>query len=361
MRRTPTISEVAKAAGVGRATAARTLGGYGYVSADARDRVLTAAQKLGYRPNRLAQSVSTGSSRTIGVVVADVSNPFFGDAVRGASELATAKGYGILLMSTYEDVENETSAVNLLVDNRVDGIILSSSIRGTGHGDILRSARDQSIPVVLLDRQISDAELDTVIINNRESVRQAVTSLISLGHSRIGFVWGPPNEYRPRWQSELSEAAQNDLWTDGERMMGYLDALADSGVELDIDLVSMGEKTEHHVREDLGRMLSMKKRPTAIFCTETEALTGTLAAIRSAGLRIPEDVSVIGFDDSSWAAVYDPPLTMIKQPTRELGAEACRLLLDRVENGIGPAHVSVLETSVVTRESVLDISDRNSD
>ncbi|WP_432789382.1 LacI family DNA-binding transcriptional regulator [Brevibacterium sp. K11IcPPYGO002] len=352
MTRNPTISEVAKASGVGRATVARTLGGYGYVSEATRKRVLTVADDLGYRPNRLAQSMSTGSTRTIGLVIADVSNPFFGDVVRGASDTAMANGFDTLLVSTYEDVGSEVAAVKLLVDKRVDGIILSTAVRGMDDIGHLQIAEQHSIPIVLLDRSVPRVQFDSVIINNRESVRNSISALISHGHTRIGYAWGPPVAERPRWQSGLSDAARNDLWTDGERMMGYLDALAGEGIELDIDLVMLGEKNEEHAAAEVSRMLGLADPPTAFFCTETEALTGTLSAIREASLSIPKDVSIMGFDDSSWAAVFEPPISMIKQPTRELGVRASNLLLERINGIAEDPRIEELETEVIWRSSI---------
>lgn len=331
----PTISEVAAAAGVGRATAARTLGGYGYVSAEMRERVLDAAERLGYRANQLARSVSTGVSHTIGVVVADISNPFFGGVVRGVSEVASARGFDALVISTYEHLDDEVAAVNVLVDKRVDGIILSSAACDPGSTAHLRLASDQDIPLVLLDRLIPGVELDAVVIENRAAARTATSRLVTAGHTRIGFVWGPPIAERPRFRRELVDAAARNLWSDGERLMGYLDALDDSGLPVDPDLVSVGEKTEDHAYDEVTRMLALDDPPTAFFCTETDAVTGTLHALRDAGLAIPSQVSVIGFDDSSWAAVMDPPLTMVEQPMLELGRRAAELLLARID-GEGP-------------------------
>ncbi|MFT4232814.1 MAG: LacI family DNA-binding transcriptional regulator [Leucobacter sp.] len=327
----PTISEVAAAAGVGRATAARTLGGYGYVSAEMRERVLAAAERLGYRANQLARSVSTGVSHTIGVVVADISNPFFGGVVRGVSEIASARGFDALVISTYERLEDEVAAVNVLVDKRVDGIILSSAACDPAATAHLQLARDQGIPLVLLDRLIPGLDLDAVVIDNRTAARTATTELIKAGHTRIGFVWGPPIVERPRFRRELVDAAARNLWSDGERLMGYLDALDDSGLPVDPELVTVGPKTEEHAYEEVARMLELPAPPTAFFCTETDAVTGTLHVLRESRIAIPDQVSVIGFDDSSWAAVMDPPLTMVEQPMLDLGRRAADLLLARID------------------------------
>ena len=351
----PTISEVAAAAGVGRATAARTLGGYGYVSAEMRDRVLAAADALGYRTNQLARSVSTGVSHTIGVVVADISNPFFGGVALGISEVASARGFDALVLSTAEHLEEEINAVNVLVDKRVDGIILSSAACAADSTAHLQLPNEQGIPLVLLDRLIPGLDLDAVVIDNRAAARHATTELIAAGHSRIGFIWGPPVPDRIEYRRELVEAAGRNLWSDGERLTGYLDALDDAAIPLDLDHIMFGEKTEMRAYESVTRMLALDAAPTAFFCTETDALTGTLHALRDAGLAIPSQVSIVGFDDSSWAAVMNPPLTMVRQPMLELGRQAAELLLSRIDSGAGDAEPPMqreLETEFIERESV---------
>lgn len=348
----PTISEVAAAAGVGRATAARTLGDYGYVSVEMRERVLAAAERLGYRANRLARSVSTGVSHTLGVVVADIANPFFGGVVRGISAVARARGFDALVLSTYESLAEEIAAVDVLVDKRVDGIILSSAALELSATNHLDAARAQGIPVVLVDRAVPGLEVDAVVIDNRSASREAVDALIAEGHRRIGFVWGPPVEERPRLRRELVGAATRDLWTDGQRMLGYLDALDDAGILLDPELVMVGQKTEERARGEVARMLALDDPPTAIFCTETDAMTGTLHALREADFRIPVDVSIIGIDDSSWAAVMDPPLTMIEQPMQELGSRAAETLFARLDGTSEAPQTHSLETRFVRRASV---------
>jgi len=354
----PTISEVAVEANVGRATAARTLGGYGYVSPELRERVLAAAERLGYRANALARSMSTGVSHTLGVIVADIGNPFFAGVVRGISDTSRARGFDTLVLSTHEDLAEEVAAVNVLIDKRVDGIIVASAALRPGSTAHIEEARARDIPVVLVDRAVPGLdELPTVVIDNREASREAVAALIAAGHRRIGFVWGPPVDDRPARRRELTAMAANDIWTDGERLRGYLDALDDAGLPFDPELVMVGPKTEERAIEEVGRMLRLDDRVTALFCTETEAVTGALRAIRARGLRIPADVSLIGFDDSSWAAVMDPPLTMIEQPMFALGRRAAEVLLDTIEPGDAPAEREeatrhTLDTRFIPRDSV---------
>ncbi|MCU1636180.1 MAG: transcriptional regulator protein [Cryobacterium sp.] len=348
----PTISEVASEAGVGRASAARTLGNYGYVSPELRERVLAAAEKLGYRANALARSVSTGVSHTLGVVVADIGNPFFAGIVRGISDTSRAAGFDTIVISTHESLDEERGAVGVLIDKRVDGMIVASAavdLEDTAH---LKDAADHGIPVVLLDRTLPHVPFDTVVIDNRESARKAVDLLIQAGHHRVGFVWGPPVGAPVATRRELQAAASRYLWTDGERLRGYLDALDDAGIPFDGSLVMTAAKTEEGATESVTRMLELENPPTAIFSTENDAMTGTLRAMRALGLSYPEDVSLIGFDDSSWASVMDPPLTMIEQPMLQMGALATDRLLGRIRGERADPATHTLEARLIARSSV---------
>ncbi|MFC7718157.1 LacI family DNA-binding transcriptional regulator [Nonomuraea recticatena] len=168
----PTISEVAAEAGVGRATAARTLGGYGYVSPELRERVLAAAEKLGYRANALARSMSTGVSHTLGVIVADIGNPFFAGVVRGISDTSRARGFDTIVLSTYEELGEEVAATNVLIDKRVDGVIIASAAVDRTEVAHIKAAMDRGIPVVLVDRAVSSLDLDAVVIDNRDAARR---------------------------------------------------------------------------------------------------------------------------------------------------------------------------------------------
>ncbi|NRQ32831.1 LacI family DNA-binding transcriptional regulator [Nonomuraea sp. NN258] len=348
----PTISEVAAEAGVGRATAARTLGGYGYVSPELRERVLAAAQKLGYRANALARSMSTGVSHTLGVILADIGNPFFAGVLRGISDTSRARGFDTIVLSTYEELDEEVAATNVLIDKRVDGVIIASAAIGRAEVAHIKAAMSRGIPIVLVDRAVAALDLDTVVIDNRDAAREAVEVLIAAGHRRIGFVWGPSAPETPTTRRGLLSEKSRNLWTDGERLRGYLDALDDARIPFDPELVMTGPKTEERATEEVGRMLALPDHVTAVFCTETDAVLGALRAVRAAGLAYPRDISLIGFDDSAWAAVMDPPLTMIEQPVHRLGAKAAEVLLD-ILHGNEPEHeIHTLRSRLVARSSV---------
>lgn len=352
----PTISEVAAAAGVGRATVARTLGGYGSVSDSTRDRVMRAAKQLGYRPNAIARSMTTGETKTLGVVLADVGNPFFAGVLKAFTDTVRQHGYDVLVLSTDEDLTKEADAIGVLVDKHVDGIVLASAASRDTPPPHLELVRSRSIPIVLIDRLFDGIDMDTVVINNREASREAVAVLIARGHRRIGFVWGPVTVEPATGPAAMDKIIAHSLSSDGERLRGYLDALDQAGIEFDTSLVTHVLKNEQQATRAVLGMLSLADPPTAIFATESDALVGTIRALRQRGLSYPGDVSLIGFDDSSWATVMSPPLSMVAQPLHQLGSLTAECLIDRIGGSTTPVASHVLEATFVPRESVAEPS-----
>jgi LacI family transcriptional regulator len=348
----PTISEVAAAAGVGRATVARTLGGYGSVSPRTRERILAVAEQLGYRPNSIARSMTTGETRTIGVVLADVGNPFFAGVLRGLTDASRAAGYDVIVLSTDEDLEQEAAAIEVLVDKQVDGIALAPAAGRKADLRHLELVTKRDIPLVLLDRLVDSVQADAVVINNREASREAVAALIEQGHRRIAFVWGPVTLAPASDVDEMKRIIEKALWSDGERLLGYLDALERAGIPFDTSLVTHVQKNEHQATRAVLGMLALSDPPTSIFATESDALIGALRAIKQRGLTCPADVSLIGFDDSSWASVMEPPMSVVAQPMHQLGVLTAECLLERIAGSEAPLATHVLEATFVARESV---------
>ena len=352
----PTVAEVAAAAGVGKATAARTLGNYGSVSPAARARVLAAAEKLRYRPNSLARSMTTGITQTLGVIVADISNPFFAGVIRGIADACNASDYTAIVLSTDEKLAAERSAVGVLMDKQVDGIILSSAAVRADEVEHISEALSRGIPVVLLDRTVKGLDLDAVVINNRESARDAVRFVISRGHRRIGFVWGPTSAQSHATRDLVVAAAERTLWSEAERLRGYLDALDEAGIGFDGQLISHCAHNEADAIEAVSTMLELPDRPTALLATETDSMVGALRAIRRHGLSYPGDISLIGFDDSSWAGVMDPPLSMIAQPMLQLGKDAAQRVFALIDGHGSVPTVDTIPTKFIARGSVSERS-----
>ncbi|NYI67474.1 LacI family DNA-binding transcriptional regulator [Spelaeicoccus albus] len=356
----PTISDVATAAGVGRATVARSLGGYGSVSEKTRANVLAAAQRIGYRPNTLAKSMKTRTTHTIGVVLADIGNPFFTDVLRGVSSVVREARYDLLLSTSDEDTDKEAASIDVLLNKLVDGIILAPVAGKAEPLRHLESLLEREVPLVMVDRKLNALDADAIVINNREASYAAVQEFIRHGHKRIGFVWGPTTNRPAADASEMRAIIERSISSEGGRLLGYMDALDDAGIEFDTSLVTHVHNDEHQAIRAVNGMMALSDPPTAILATETEALTGSLHAMQQRGLECPRDVSLIGFDDSAWASIMQPPMSIVAQPTFELGRLAARRLIERIDGDASPTRDYVLEATFVPRESVTTTDHVNS-
>ena len=295
--------------------------------------------------------MSTGVSHTLGVIVADIGNPFFAGVVRGICDTSRARGFDTIVLSTYENLEEEIAATNVLIDKRVDGVIIASAAVGRGEVAHIKAAMDR-VPVVLVDRAVAALDLDTVVIDNRDAAREAVEMLITAGHRRIGFVWGPPVAKPPATRRELLAQASRNLWTDGERLRGYLDALDDARIPFDPELVMVGRKTEERATAEVARMLARPRPDHRGVLHRDRRGDRSPAGPSGGGPGYPRDIALIGFDDSAWAAVMEPPLTMIAQPVHELGAKAAQVLLDTLEGAEPGRETHTLRSRLIVRASV---------
>lgn len=344
-KRAPTVADVAKAAGVGFATAARTLGGYGSVSPEVRKRVMQAAAVLAYRPNRLARSMATGTSRTLGVVVADIENQFFARIVRGISDVARPAGFEVVLVNSDESVHEEQVAVRMLVEKQVEGVIVApAAVNDFGH---LSELRDFGMPIVLLDRNIPDLAVDAVVIDGMHAAEAATDYLIGLGHRRIAIVTDvPPDTPLPADFSPPDSVA-----TAGARLAGFLKALDRAGLPVEEPLVRRASPTVVGAFREADALMDLPTRPSAIFTTDNVMTLGTFEALQDRAVRIPDDLSLIGFDDLDWSRIVHPPLSVVSQPVHELGATAARTLLACIQGRAGHAQVRVLPTKLIHRGS----------
>lgn len=337
---TPTIPDVARRAGVSSATAGRALGGYGYTSEATRQRVLAAADALGYRRNEVARSMATGRTFTIGVVIADIENPFFARATRAISDAARREGFNVILANTDEDLAAEVATVGLFVDKRVDGMIVSptSSIE-TAH---LARARDAGCPIVLLDRRIPALGADTIAIDNFSAAREAVSTLVRQGHRRIVLASNAPAyEDRHLLISSIRE-----------RIDGYRAAMIEAGVPVGDASVMLGGWNADAADRRLAVFDDRATRPTALLATDNRVALGILHIARRLGLALPADLSLIAFDDAEWADAVSPPLSVISQPVRELGTAAAEMLIGRIRGAeSGAPQERLLPAHLVLRAS----------
>ena len=314
----PTMADVAARAGVSVATVSRALSGEGrLVSAPVLERVQVAARELGYHPNNLARNMRSGTSRIFGLVISDVSNPFFTAVARGAEDVAQRHGYSLVLSNTDENAEREAAILDVLIADRVAGIMIATT---NENGEVLRRSLAMGTALVALDRRIHGLPTDSVAVDNESAAHEAVTHLIRLGHRRIAIVGGPADAHTAR-----------------ERLRGYERAHRDALLSIDPELVTAGTFRESAGLTLTRQLLGLSAPPTAIFSVNNLTTIGVLRALREAGAAIPGDVSVVGFDDIPTAELLDPPLTVIRQPTYRMGAQAVELLMRRLRN---PQHRS---------------------
>lgn len=326
-----TIREVAKRAGVSYATVSHVINDTRFVSQATRDRVLAAMDELNYRPNALARSLRKGKTNTIGLILPDSANPFFAEIGRSVEDSAFNLGYSVILCNTERNPHREQLYVDVLSKKQVDGIIFVA----TGEQvDSLNFLLSQEVPVVLIDRDLPNSEVDAVLTDNQQGGYLATQHLIELGHRRIACIAGP---------SHITPSA--------ERVIGYKQALEEAGLPFDETLVVRGDHhpgSGHHITSAL---LDLNPRPTAIFALNDLMAIGALHGAAKAGCRIPEDLAIIGFDNIDLTSFTNPPLTTIAQPKAEIGSLAAKFLAERIKDKTCPPRRIVLPTELIVRES----------
>ena len=308
----PSIYEVASSAGVSVATVSRVLNATGPVSEDARRRVLEAVESLGYVPHSGARSLSTRRTMNVGVLLPDVHGAFFSEIVRGIDLAARAAGYHVLVSGSHSDLA-ETSAVLQALHGRIDGLILLTA--GIG-ADWLRRTLPRRVPTVLLYNFGGDEEHDSIQIDNHLGARMAMDHLLGLGHRRIALIRGP---------SGNADAA--------ERLRGYREALAARGLAADPQLVLPGDFSEESGFRAGEALAALAQPPTAVFAANDAMAIGCLAALRGRGLRVPDGVSLVGFDDIPIARYLTPALTTVQVPIAEIGGRALERLVSVLQSG----------------------------
>lgn len=334
-----TMVDVARRAGVSVATVSHVLNDTRRVRPDTRRAVLDAIDELGYTPNTLARSLVTARTKSIGLAVSAISNPYFTEILQGVEAGALRHGYGLLIADPHDDPRHERTVVRLLHERRVDGMIVAPSPEPDG---LLGYLARHRVPTVFVDRLISPTAgaggggflFDQVGAENTEPVARLVGHLVERGHRRIGLVAGLPG-----------------LSTTAERIAGYRHGLAAAGLPYDETLVAPGNSEAEAAEHATGALLSRTVPPTALITANNAMTIGALRALRERGLSVPGDLALCCFDDFSWADLFAPRLSAISQPGREIGAEAVRLLLDRLASPDRPSHTLRLPCAFVHRTS----------
>ena len=332
-----TIRDVARRARVSHQTVSRVINGQENVTAETRERVLAAVRELGYVPSAVARSLSSSRTHTLGMVTTDVSDHFFAEAVAGAEAEARKRGYFLIIGSIEEGSEDdERTYLRLMLERRVEGLIVAVPRLRLAEDDVLADAVAR-IPTVLVASDIDLAGADHVDIDNRRGGHEATAYLVAQKHRVIATITGPLD-----WPSARA------------RLDGYRDALRDTGIPADRSLVEpCVDWGLDSGRRAADRLLGSVPKLTAIFAQSDLLALGAIAALRARGMRVPQDVSVVGFDDIPVSSVFDPPLTTVRQPMREVGELAARLVGDRAASSRkakGARHM--LRAPLVIRGSV---------
>lgn len=326
-----TIKDVARAAGVSPSTVSRALNDSPLLREETKARIRRLAAELGYERNELARGLVKGSSGAVGLLVPDITNPFFAEITRGVGEVAHARGYGVVLCTTDGDPDRERSYMQLLRRKRVDGLILTSV---TADDPSLVTLMRAGLPLVLVSRLVRGVDAPYVVVDDRNGGRLAVEHLVDLGHRRIGFIGGPEN-----------------VQSSQDRMEAYREVLAERGLSVPTGWATFADFTQAAGREAARRMLSRRDVPTAIFAANDMIALGVLEAAEEVGLRVPEDLSLVGYNNISYAALPRIQLTTVAQPTFEMGRIAADYLLDVIEDRRRRKLRKVLPPKLVVRRT----------
>jgi LacI family transcriptional regulator len=333
MKKPASLIDVARRAKVNISTVSRTINQTGKIGAETQARVLKAMRELGYKPNRVARRLRTrdSSSHLLGLIIPNIQNSFFADLARGVEDVAYKSNYAVLLCNYDEDEAKERFYLDVMQAESVDGIILPPI-----HEDdpaVLQVVRN-GVPVVCVDRALSSGNLDKVEVDNHTGALKAVEHIIAQGHKRIGLIGGPA-----------------DSSTGRERLRGYKDAHALAGLPVKSELVRFGDFKQESGQTLAHELLSLADPPTALFTCNGLMTAGALEAISARGLRIPRQIAIVGFDELPLSSVFNPPLTVVRQPAYEVGKYAAELLLKRIEDSKRPATSLKLMPELIVRKS----------
>jgi LacI family transcriptional regulator len=323
------IRDVASAAGVSVATVSRVLNDHPAVRPDTRSRVMSAVTRLGYRPNAVARSLRTHQTRTLGLVISNVLNPFFTELARAVEDAARKRGYSVVIGNADERAALQEHHVRTLLERRIDGLLVSPTEGGTS---MIRDAVHAGTPLVFVDRWISGIDVPVVRADGRGAVHDLVTHLHALGHRRPAIIGGP-----------------SGTTTGNERVEAFRSALDAFGMPLPREYIGQGDFRTGSGRRATAAFLDLPQPPDAVFATDNLMALGAMDELRGRGLRVPEDMALAAFDDIPWFVHTDPPITAIAQPTATLGHRAVEALIDLVEGR--SAECVTLSARLVKRRS----------
>lgn len=326
------VRVVCKLAGVSTATVSRTLKNPELVSAKTRERVFKAMQESGYRPNLLASSVKTGKSNALVVLVPNLTNPFFLRIIQGIEQAAQEKGYSVLLGDTQGQQVREHEIASMVLTNRADGLIHLDHSFPFSQSDAHLA---ESMPVVSVCERIEgDKEFPVIELDNYAATRSLAQHLVNYGHRKFGII-----------------AGQKDSRIHRDRLAGIKGVLADEEIGFNDEMIVGGAYSIEAGQEGARKLMDTQNRPTAIFCFNDDIAIGTIFELKKMGIRVPQDVSVVGFDNIKVAAFIDPPLTTIDQPAHDMGRKAVEVVL-QIINGVPlKRNREIFPYNIIERES----------
>lgn len=331
-----TIKDIAKEADVSITTVSRVLNDKPDVSLDTRRKIEQVIERLGYNPNTIARGLVTKRTYTIGLIIPDISNPFFPEVAHGIESKARELGYSVVFYNTDNDKKAEKQAIEVLKGKRVDGIILSLSLENNQE---LHKLAQEYFPVVELDRKVPDSSFPTVTIDNEEAAFEATEHLINLGHTRLAHITG-------------------DLGTQTglDRLSGFKKALNKYGLKIEKEYITEGNYSREAGYVGMKNLLKLRKVPTGVFAGNDLMAIGAYQAVFEKGLRIPEDISIIGVDDIEVASIVRPGLTTMRFPKHELGQKAAEILIREIEGqDMDKQGDIILKTTLVLRGSTKEL------
>jgi LacI family transcriptional regulator len=328
----PTMKDVARHAGVSLATVSSALSGAAYVSPDLKQRVMDAVQALGYEPNTVASGLKKGTTTLLGLIVPDITNPFFTEFVHSVQKRARHLGYSVLLCDSERNLEQEASLVKLMRAHRAAGTILCPTGGEESYSDLMRDI--SSMHVVTADHSVVGDRLDSVVLDNAAAARMATEHILQFGHEKVATIAGPKSMVPGR-----------------ERLRGFVEAMRAAGIEPKAKWIKQGAFREEEAFLACRDLLSKKNPPTALFVANNHMAIGAMRAIAAAGLSCPQDISLVALDDFPWAAAFRPALTVVRQPVDAMAEAAMTALMKRIGGSKAEPRHQVFTPELVVRES----------
>lgn len=338
-----TIVDIAKKSNVSIATVSRVINNKSEgVSVSTRKRILDVIDECGYKPNAMARGLVTKKTKTIGLIIPDITNPFFPEIARGAEDGASTKGYNVFLCNSDDSIEKENEYISALKEKCVDGIILTTS--ASSNQEHVLSLMNSDLPIIIIDEGLDsmDTDIPGVFVDNFEGGYLAAKHLIDLGHKKIACITGPLN-----------------LKDDRDRLEGYKKALMDAKINIDSSIILQGNYKIAGGVENTKKLLD--KDITAIFACNDLMAYGSYQVLKSAGYKIPDDISIVGFDDVQLSAMLDPALTTIKQPAYEMGLESAKMIIKLIEGKNIRKKIIKFKPNLVVRKSTSKVVDNKED